>query len=432
MNITTAIGFLLGKRQAILDVANTRGAIWLGLLFVISAGFAREYDQEDLVHAPWYLLAPLAASLVTSGLLFLLLHVTLFKNKQTPARLSWDRYEVFLSLYWMTAPLAWLYAFPIERLAAPAIAAETNLWLLGIVSLWRVALMTRIVSVIYERPVWAAFFVVMLFADTVVLGIFFLTPLPNLNIRGGIGLSDSENLIQATGLIVMALAMLSWFVWLIGASFAIGFGRRTGNPWSQVKLSGEDRASVARGLWWLAIASIVVWFAFLPFTQVEQMNRRLAETELRAGYIDIALRYMSDRERGEFPPHWDPPPQLGYGEETPPLLDLILRVEQADVAPWVRDLYREKLAVQATRAERYFDDLHVIKLADMDDEQLARYAGLVPELPFGKELAKYHEREIEYVLQYEPGTEGYVSEPRRGWLEAILKLIPPNERDPYH
>ena len=43
------------------------------MLFVISAGFAREYDGEDLLHQPWHVLLPLVTSLITSLLLFVLL-----------------------------------------------------------------------------------------------------------------------------------------------------------------------------------------------------------------------------------------------------------------------------------------------------------------------------------------------------------------------
>jgi hypothetical protein len=73
MTVATLFCYLAGQRSAILEIAGTKSAVWLGLLFVLSAGFAREYDGQDLRHEPWHLALPLAASLVTSFVLFGLL-----------------------------------------------------------------------------------------------------------------------------------------------------------------------------------------------------------------------------------------------------------------------------------------------------------------------------------------------------------------------
>jgi len=67
---------LVGLENAIHALLRSRSTVWVGLLFVISAGFAREYDGESLLHEPWHLLIPLGASLVSSLLLFSLLTVT--------------------------------------------------------------------------------------------------------------------------------------------------------------------------------------------------------------------------------------------------------------------------------------------------------------------------------------------------------------------
>ena len=69
MRVFTLIQYLCGNRQAIAEVVNCRHAVWLGLLFVFSAGFAREFDGEDLLHEPWHVALPLGASLLTSFLL---------------------------------------------------------------------------------------------------------------------------------------------------------------------------------------------------------------------------------------------------------------------------------------------------------------------------------------------------------------------------
>ena len=106
MGIVTLFRYLIGDREAVLAIAGTRHSLWVGFLFVLSAGLAREYDGEDLLHAPWYVLLPLAASLVASFLLFYLAYgVARLKEAAMPP--FFTAYDRFLGLFWMTAPLAW-------------------------------------------------------------------------------------------------------------------------------------------------------------------------------------------------------------------------------------------------------------------------------------------------------------------------------------
>src|SRR5580700_9011821 len=114
MDIRTLFRFLIGDRQAILEIAADRRALWVGLLLVVSAAFARDYDGEDLVHEPWRLLLPLGASVASSFVLFLLTFgKAIASDAARPSFLT--AYRSFLTLFWMTAPLAWLYAVPYER-----------------------------------------------------------------------------------------------------------------------------------------------------------------------------------------------------------------------------------------------------------------------------------------------------------------------------
>jgi hypothetical protein len=427
MRVSTLIQFLFGSRRGIVDVANCRHAVWLGMLLVISAGFAREYDGEDLLHEPWYVLLPLGASLLTSFLLFVLLQTVLSTGDQDQgASFSFlSKYRAFLGLYWMTAPLAWLYAVPVERFLDAADAVRVNLWLLGIVSLWRVALMTRVVSLIYTRSAAAAFFVVMLFADSVAMIVFWLTPLPILSVMGGIRLTESEQVIQSTGFLVRFLGTATWPAWLIGTSIATRRSRCDGAGWHDVHRSKEEPPrAVTWGLWVLSGFSILIWMAILPFTQGEQINRRRVEIDLRSGRIEQAIDYMSQRDRDEFPPHWSPPPQVGYAETQPSIVDVLLHLERPDVAPWVQELFREKLAVQS-HADRWSFYGHAIRLDDMGDERLASYVRLLESLPEGPAMSRYHEAEIRNSLGgTEQDVERVLSDNRRASLEALLRLLP--------
>jgi hypothetical protein len=53
---------------------------------------------------------------------------------------------------------------------------------------------------------------------------------------------------------------------------------------------------------------------------------------------------MSQFERQDFPPLWDPPPRIGYGESRPDLwsIDESLRSDKVD--PWVRHFFQSKFA----------------------------------------------------------------------------------------
>ena len=105
ITLGTLVSYLFGSREAIRTLATHRDTVGLGLIFVLSAAFSREYDGEDLLHEPWHLLLPLVASLGTSLVLFCLVDVVAWCRKSERARFL-SRYRSFLGLYWMTAPLA--------------------------------------------------------------------------------------------------------------------------------------------------------------------------------------------------------------------------------------------------------------------------------------------------------------------------------------
>src|SRR5262245_35160561 len=126
MGIATLLRYLVGEREAILTLAVQPRAWLVGLLFVFSAGVAREYDGEDLLHEPWHLLLPLAASLVSSFLLYTVVY-GVFARRRSNQPSFFAAYRAFLGLFWLTAPLAWLYVVPYERFLSPLHAINANL-----------------------------------------------------------------------------------------------------------------------------------------------------------------------------------------------------------------------------------------------------------------------------------------------------------------
>src|SRR4051794_2634223 len=103
MSVATIFQYLLGRRQAILEIASNPKALGVGALLVLSAALARNYDRASLLHEPWRLAGPFVASLAISGALFLTIYgYASWKGMLHDPGIG-QAYCAFLSLYWMTA-----------------------------------------------------------------------------------------------------------------------------------------------------------------------------------------------------------------------------------------------------------------------------------------------------------------------------------------
>jgi hypothetical protein len=366
--------------------------VWVGLLFVLAAGFAREYDGEDLLREPWHLLLPLGASLATSALLYGLLWLILFVRAAGTNRPLLS-YRDFLGLYWLTAPLALLYGIPVERFLSAADATRANLWLLGLVSLWRVLLITRALAVVYQVNFFRALFPVMLFADTVALILLQVTPIPIIGVMGGIRLSESEMVLRGTAFTVGILGVLSWPIWSIGAVIACS------KSWRLMNLAEIERRPVAWHMWAVSAAAIAGCLIVLPVTQKEQRLRSQVESDLRGGRIREALLLMSAHEQDDFPPHWDPPPRIAYREDVPDIADVFAHVDVLPVKAWVRQIYREKFG-NALRGEVSF----VGVWNDLQPHEVERRLMLIENLPEQErdELVRSQEVPLRHLEQNAP------------------------------
>jgi hypothetical protein len=422
---------LLGSRRAILTIARSRAALWLGAAFVISAALAREYDGEDLLHEPWHLLIPLVASLATSFLLYCVICVCGSEHLSRAHSFS-GGYRRLLTLYWMTAPMAWLYAIPFERLVSPPDAVRANLGLLGIVAAWRVLLMTRVVAVLFGCRIWRAFLMVMLFADGVAVAAIMIMPRPIIDFMGGIRHTESEQVILDVTCFVQTWGILLLPIWLVGC-LVIALQREI--HWAPPDLDAEFGQSpsspVTWSSWLVAAVSIAGWTAVLPVTQGEQRNRWRVTRDMRAGRIEDALRFMSSLDPDDFPPHWDPPPRLGYGEQRPPFLEVLDAVIRGDTAPWVNAVYLGKLGAQAEHVveNRYGNAL--FDLVTMSDEQLERYLEVLRNQPNGGLIAAMHYPELQALVPATSTADALqppLSSRRRQLFRALQDLM--HEYDP--
>jgi hypothetical protein len=409
MGIRSLFLYLTGNSQAILEIARDRRAIWVGLLFVLSAGLARDYDGEDLVHQPWRLAIPFAASLLTSFLLYL---VTYGRNKATgPTVPPFPRgYRMFLGLFWMTAPLAWLYAVPYERFFSSVGATRANLCTLAIVAIWRVLLMVRVLTVLMGYRWWAALALIMIVADIEAVVAMQFVKVPLIDVMGGLRLSESDALIKQVAVSVVFFGVLSFPVWLIGAIVA----RCMAGPHWPLDRFAEGSTHSSHTITILACMSLLIWLPILPFTQREQLLRHRVEEFNDRDDFHSLLQELSRHAQSEYPPLYDPPPPkpyFGYDHRVLVIVEIIADDPPAD---WVRAIYLRKFAraLAGVWNSYYHSEFYW--------EQVARVLDRLPEGQSLIDEAQGHE-------PAHPGLKEHLETVReKAKKEAEQKAVPPN------
>lgn len=301
MGITHWLGFLLGRRDAIERALSTRGLLGLGLVFVASAALAREYDAEFIAHNPIVLAVPFVASAAAAFLLFVVLwfaagrkgwpgtqaqQAPVSAEPEVPRASFWPMFGRFLGVFWLTAPMAWLYGIPFERMLPELAAAEANLWMLAFVAFWRVALMVRVAQVMFGFSLWHALVLVLFFGDLAVLGVVFFAPWPVMEIMGGVQ-GDVENLLAGVRYMLGFFGIVSFLILLIpfctAMFFPAGFPKLRSTPQG---LLTPQRNKLSPALWAVAVTAIIAWAALLPFTQPPLENAK-RKTSLLAGACEL-------------------------------------------------------------------------------------------------------------------------------------------------
>jgi hypothetical protein len=113
--------------------------------------------------------------------------------------------------------------------------------------------------------------------------------------------------------------------------------------------------------------------------------RSRAEDDLKAARIADALDLMSAHAQSDFPPQWEPPPRVGYGENSPDIFDVMQEVLDHDCAPWVRATFEDKFRRQ----------MHAPwALQHCSRNQLATILRVLNQLPDGPDIAAQHHSAI--------------------------------------
>ena len=419
MSFHTLLKFLLGRRDAILHIAGHRHTRWLGILWVLGAALARRYDRADLLAEPWHLVMPLAVSWLNGSILFGLLWLTLIRKAEDRPRV-FDAYRVVLGCFWMTAPLAWLYAVPVERFLSPYDATLVNLCFLLIVATWRILLYARIVAVLLGKGFSTGFWVTMLFGDAVLVTFMILSPKPMLAVMGGMMHTPQDVLLLDVTAGVLIAGILSMVVWLIGTLVTVW---RVTPQWRvSVVPESSDRG------WILPVLGLIMWLPILPFTQPEQRLAGQVDRHLIKGRLGAAVDLMVAHELEEFPPHFNPRPKLWRHQDTPSAWLVLDEMTDKDVPEWALQLYFDK--AEQELGSPFLGDLSGDWWWDAPRiEAMTRVLSHYPQLA---ELKVKAQGEAYGVLGYQQRA---LSKPAEAALEALVALptgtdAPAAQREP--
>lgn len=371
MTVETLVRFLLGDAAAIRAVATNPWSLWVGLALVASAALARSSVHRDVRREPWHLLVPLVASLVAALLVFRFV---------SDSRATLAGFRAFLGAFWCTAPLAWLYALPIERWSATrAQAVKRRLSLLAVVATWRVALTVRVLSVMLEASWWQLVAPVLLVGDGLALAALWLTTPPpkveapqGARILDGMGVlgpraPEADRVLTETSGCLNAVGVVTLPVWIV-LCLRTSLDARAAFPAVGEGALGLDLA--------LLTATSVVAGAVLVARGVGRhaVARRVAE-HLAGGAYDAALEALARAGPRGLPSSWEPPPAARFGGDGPRVL--LELVERAPAAHWARPRWVAQLRELVDEPLWWYGD----------EDLLERLVAVLQRLPEGPKLA---------------------------------------------
>ncbi|MDF1712630.1 MAG: hypothetical protein P1U90_10360 [Akkermansiaceae bacterium] len=294
----TIARFLVGKRDAIEQIASSRSAFFLAALFIVSAGLARNYDHHILVREPLWIFGPFAMTFFSSFFIFGFvkslggLNRGALKSLPTPS----SNYFPFLRCFAMTAPLAWLYGIPVEQLTTALVATQFNFAVLLIVSFWRLILMMRVIIVLFNFNPLRAFCLISIPASFEMFFATFIKSVSIVGIMGGMKLTTAESfLYKAT----QAVTAGSLFLF-IAACLLIFFSKR-----GEIRKHPpvENTPKVSRPTWIVAVTTIALWL--VASSQPQKRLRNLAKFQnlIKERQYQEAQAFTGSINNTDFPPH---------------------------------------------------------------------------------------------------------------------------------
>jgi hypothetical protein len=245
-----------------------------------------------------------------------------------------------MTLFWMTAPSAWLYAIPVERFLDSYHAALANIALLGIVSLWRVLLMSRIMSVLVEIHLIRALGWVLIAASLEVIvvlffGAFFSGAFGRSILKGMAGMRNSPEESLITSVLGAAWAW-SWAVLLVCVLLLAS--RRL-----RIEIQPLPKLSRGKMPWFSLLTLLLLWALAAVQPQKEQHRFATHAALVEKRDYNSALSYLAKHKQSDFPPgrRLEPNPyEYTTWKALPPTIAQLTPA----TAPWIRQVYLHHLA----------------------------------------------------------------------------------------
>jgi len=351
MNSLTVFLYLFGHAGAIRRIASSPISVPVGILFVFSAGVARNYDQTWFGDSLWWLFGPLVFSLFSGAWLYLFV-APLWNGRKAEDQSStqeeywrrpvwkaipfpaWRHLIPFYGLFWMTAPIAWLYAIPVERWFDPVTAARWNVGFLTVVSVWRILLMSRVVAVTADILFVRALGRVLLPATIEVMVLGFFTSLGPRLMAGMAGLRNSP----AEDVLLNALSMsvtLAFFASI--AALLIGFlYRKTPSRTAAWDPEASPGSRQFPYILLLLVAGFCWWMSIQPQRE-QRLTREAKQLVMKKDWPGL-VAFLSAHSKEEFAPAVPLPPtawEMWHVDALP----LVLAQLTPQTPVWVRELY---------------------------------------------------------------------------------------------
>lgn len=328
-------GYLLGSRTSIENILRLHRGLVLATALVFSASLAREYDAVSLGHKPWDLLGSFGASILLCTIIYLFIGTCLSITKNRT--FSWaSGYKTFLTGYWMTAPLAWIYAFPIETMVDEITSLRFNLTALSVVSIWRVLLFSRIVSILYAIPFWCS--LIWILVPCMAIAFYFLVSaiLPMVAIMGGIRMTETQAILYSYQNSVAAIIFYGAIPALILLIVSLSFVHSLPKQFETTSLASTKTSWQAWSVPAFAIFALIaasLWFQ-PRLWHAERVNRMLT-----SGQFTEAIKHLDQHDRDDFPESWDPPPKFKRPiDQQPTMAPLLEGLHHTNAALWINDL----------------------------------------------------------------------------------------------
>lgn len=344
LEYTDLMQFLIGDADATGRVLSSPDALPIAIGLVASASLARNYDTRSFVHRPTALLSPFAVSFAFAVVLYALMRAQLWLSSATgpPTGVG---FLSLLAAYWMTAPLAWLYGLPFERCLPSSVAPRARLVTLAIVALWRVLLMGRVLTIVFDGHIVGGYVVVLAFSVLIVIAAAIKAGLaaepprttPEL-VLAMAGIETKDRRIRANGASVLMYTALCCGFGSPILLLAAFLSRVRCTEWNAMLAGGTPPTLALDGAMWVALAAIGFWAGLAAICQGRHYRAGEVDQMLRYGHLEPALDQMARRARTDFPPAWEPEPGRHF-LEPPTLLSIVERVIDRGGDGWAREHY---------------------------------------------------------------------------------------------